>query len=61
VEQSAPLGYLGVSATSALLVRNTQENHAEIAGRVTAVNRLFGNPAFAISGARSPPPESPML
>jgi len=38
---------MGVSATSALLVSNTQENHAEIAGYVTAVNRLFENPAIA--------------
>jgi len=38
---------MGVSATSALLVRNTQENHAEIGGYVTAVNRLFENPAIA--------------
>jgi DHA2 family multidrug resistance protein len=37
---------MGVSATSALLVSNTQENHAEIGGYVTAVNRLFGNPAI---------------
>jgi hypothetical protein len=29
------LGYAGVSSTSALLVRNTQENHAEFAGHVT--------------------------
>jgi MFS transporter, DHA2 family, multidrug resistance protein len=38
---------MGVSATSALLVSNTQENHAEIGGHVTAVNRLFENPAIA--------------
>ena len=38
---------MGVSATSALLVSNTQENHAEIGGYVTAVNRLFENPAIA--------------
>jgi DHA2 family multidrug resistance protein len=38
---------MGASATSALLVSNTQENHAEIGGYVTAVNRLFENPAMA--------------
>jgi MFS transporter, DHA2 family, multidrug resistance protein len=38
---------MGASATSALLVSNTQENHAEIAGHVTAVNRLFENPTVA--------------
>jgi DHA2 family multidrug resistance protein len=37
---------MGASVTSALLVSNTQENHAEIGGYVTAVNRLFGNPAI---------------
>ena len=37
---------MGVSATSALLVSNTQENHAEIGGYVTAVNRLFGSPTI---------------
>lgn len=47
MKQSAPWGYAGVSATSALLVSNTQENHAEIAGHATTVNRLFGNPAIA--------------
>jgi DHA2 family multidrug resistance protein len=38
---------MGVSATSALLASNTQVNHAEIGGHVTAVNRLFANPAVA--------------
>jgi DHA2 family multidrug resistance protein len=37
---------MGASVTSALLVSNTQENHAEIGSYVTAVNRLFGNPAI---------------
>jgi DHA2 family multidrug resistance protein len=37
---------MGASATSALLVSNTQENHAEIGGYVTAVNRLFENPTI---------------
>ena len=40
---------IGASATSALLVINTQENHAEIAGYVTAVNHLFQNPTIARS------------
>ena len=38
---------MGVSAVSALLVTNTQTNHAEIGQYVTAVNRLFENPAIA--------------
>jgi DHA2 family multidrug resistance protein len=38
---------MGASATSALLVSNTQENHAEIGSYVTAVNRLFETPAMA--------------
>jgi MFS family permease len=38
---------MGASVTSALLLINTQENHAEIGGHVTAVNRLFENPAVA--------------
>ena len=38
---------MGASATSALLVGNTQENHAEIGGYVTAVNRVFENPGIA--------------
>jgi DHA2 family multidrug resistance protein len=38
---------IGASATSALLISNTQENHAEIGQYVTAVNRLFENPAVA--------------
>jgi MFS transporter, DHA2 family, multidrug resistance protein len=38
---------IGASATSALLVSNTQENHAEIGQYVTAVNRLFENPGIA--------------
>ena len=38
---------MGVSAVSALLVTNTQANHAEIGQYVTAVNRLFENPAIA--------------
>jgi MFS transporter, DHA2 family, multidrug resistance protein len=62
VEQSAPWGHRGVSATSALLVSNTQENHAKIARHVTAVNPLFGNPAiahfwspFTAAGRAAPP------
>jgi len=38
---------MGASATSALLVSNTQENHAEIGGYVSAVNRLFENATMA--------------
>jgi MFS transporter, DHA2 family, multidrug resistance protein len=38
---------MGVSAVAALLVSNTQVNHAEIAAHVTAVNRLFSNPTLA--------------
>jgi DHA2 family multidrug resistance protein len=38
---------IGVSVVSALLVSNTQVNHAEIGAHVTGVNRLFANPAIA--------------
>jgi MFS transporter, DHA2 family, multidrug resistance protein len=38
---------MGVSIVSALLVSNTQVNHADIGQYVTAVNRLFGNPTIA--------------
>jgi DHA2 family multidrug resistance protein len=38
---------IGISVVSALLVNNTQLNHAEIAGYVTGVNRLFDNPTIA--------------
>lgn len=38
---------MGVSAVAALLVSNTQQNHAEIGAHVTAVNRLFANPSVA--------------
>ncbi len=35
---------IGISVVNALLVRNTQVNHAEIAEHVTAVNRALANP-----------------
>jgi DHA2 family multidrug resistance protein len=38
---------VGISVVNALLTRNTQVNHAEITEHVTAVNRLFENPAVA--------------
>src|SRR5271154_3728948 len=36
---------VGISVVNALLTRNTQINHAEIAEHVTAVNRAFESPA----------------
>src|ERR1700675_3430878 len=36
---------VGISVVSALLIRNTQINHAEIAEHVTAVNRAFETPS----------------
>ncbi|MGH6673856.1 MAG: DHA2 family efflux MFS transporter permease subunit [Xanthobacteraceae bacterium] len=38
---------IGISVVNALLVRNTQANHAEIAQHVTAVNRALENPSIA--------------
>jgi DHA2 family multidrug resistance protein len=38
---------VGISVVNSLLVHNTQVNHADIAQHVTAVNRLFDNPAIA--------------
>jgi DHA2 family multidrug resistance protein len=38
---------IGISVVSALLVSNTQVNHAEIGRYVTATNRLFQDPAIA--------------
>jgi MFS transporter, DHA2 family, multidrug resistance protein len=38
---------VGISVVNALITRNTQVNHAEIAQHVTAVNRGFENPAIA--------------
>jgi MFS transporter, DHA2 family, multidrug resistance protein len=38
---------VGISVVNALLTRNTQINHAEIAQHVTAVNRAFESPAVA--------------
>jgi hypothetical protein len=41
----ANLSSVGISAVNALLTRNTQVNHADIAQHVTAVNRAFESPA----------------
>jgi DHA2 family multidrug resistance protein len=38
---------VGISVVNALLVRNTQVNHANIVGNVTAVNRALENPSIA--------------
>jgi DHA2 family multidrug resistance protein len=38
---------VGISVMNAMLIRNTQANHASIAAHVTAVNRGFENPAVA--------------
>ena len=38
---------VGISVVNALLTRNTQVNHANIAAHVTAVNRGFENPTVA--------------
>jgi len=38
---------VGISVVSSLLTQNTQINHADIASHVTAVNRMFENPAIA--------------
>jgi DHA2 family multidrug resistance protein len=38
---------VGISAVTSLLTQNTQANHADIAAHVTAVNRVFENPAIA--------------
>src|SRR5207248_11206702 len=38
---------VGISLVNALLTRNTQINHAEIAQHVTAVNRIFEPPMVA--------------
>jgi DHA2 family multidrug resistance protein len=37
---------IGISVVNALLTRNTQVNHADIALHVTAVNRAFEDPAI---------------
>jgi DHA2 family multidrug resistance protein len=37
---------VGISVVNALLTRNTQVNHADIAQHVTAVNRAFESPAI---------------
>jgi len=38
---------VGISVVTSLLTQNTQVNHAEIVQHVTAVNRVFENPAIA--------------
>jgi DHA2 family multidrug resistance protein len=38
---------VGISVVNSLLTRNTQQNHAEIAEHVTAVNRVFQNPGIS--------------
>jgi DHA2 family multidrug resistance protein len=38
---------VGISVVNALLIRNTQVNHADIAQHVTAVNRVFESPIIA--------------
>jgi DHA2 family multidrug resistance protein len=38
---------VGISVVNSLLTTNTQVNHAEIVQHVTAVNRLFSDPAIA--------------
>jgi DHA2 family multidrug resistance protein len=38
---------VGISAVTSLLTQNTQANHADIVQHVTAVNRVFENPAIA--------------
>ena len=38
---------VGISVVNALLIRNTQVNHADIAHHVTAVNRVFESPSIA--------------
>jgi DHA2 family multidrug resistance protein len=35
---------IGISVVNSLLTTNTQVNHADIAGHVTAVNRIFADP-----------------
>jgi DHA2 family multidrug resistance protein len=38
---------VGISVVTSLLTQNTQANHADIVTHVTAVNRVFENPAIA--------------
>jgi MFS transporter, DHA2 family, multidrug resistance protein len=38
---------IGISIVTSLLIQNTQANHADIVQHVTAVNRVFENPAIA--------------
>ena len=37
---------IGISVVNALLIRNTQVNHADIVRHVTAVNRIFADPSI---------------
>jgi MFS transporter, DHA2 family, multidrug resistance protein len=37
---------IGISVVTSLLTQNTQANHADIVQNVTAVNRVFENPAI---------------
>jgi MFS transporter, DHA2 family, multidrug resistance protein len=38
---------VGISVVNSLLTTNTQVNHAELAGHVTAVNRIFSDPTIS--------------
>ena len=38
---------VGISVVNALLIENTQANHADIAQHITAINRAFENPTIA--------------
>jgi DHA2 family multidrug resistance protein len=38
---------IGISVVNSLLTQNTQVNHADIVGHVTAVNRIFADPTIA--------------
>jgi sugar phosphate permease len=50
---------MGASVTSALLLINTQENHAEIGGHVTRSTACSKTQLLRICGVRSPPPAAP--
>ena len=51
---------VGISVVNALLTRNTQINHADIAEHVTAVNRAFESPSdHAVLESARPPPDAP--
>ena len=38
---------IGISVVNSLLIQNTQVNHADIMPHVTAINRIFTDPAIA--------------